>query len=76
VENVYVNKILNNLPTSLELEDEEIDQLIVAGRLLLRREPSFISFMERSMGRLVGDAITDRELCDFFLLEECARFEQ
>jgi NTE family protein len=71
VENVIANKILNNLPTSLELEDDEIDQLIIAGRILLRQEPSFIRFMEQNMGRLVEDAITDEELCDFFSLEEC-----
>jgi len=73
VENANVNRILNNLPTSLELEDDEIDQLIVAGRILLRREPSYVRFMSQNKGRLIEGAITSREICRYFSIEECAQ---
>jgi len=36
----------NNLPTSLELSDHEVDMLIGAGRDLLRNEPRFMNFLE------------------------------
>jgi NTE family protein len=36
----------NNLPTSLELSDHEVDMLIRAGRDLLRNEPRFKNFLE------------------------------
>lgn len=46
-------KYFNSLPTSLELSDEEVDNLIKAGRTLLRNSPQFQQFMARHNGRLV-----------------------
>ena len=45
----------NNLPTSLELSDHEVDMLIRAGRDLLRNEPRFNNFLEANAGsRVLG----------------------
>lgn len=44
----------NNLPTSLELSDLEVDMLIDAGRTLLRDEPEFKQFLEQ-YGSLGGN---------------------
>jgi len=43
----------NNLPTSLELSDHEVDMLIRAGRDLLRNEPRFKNFLETNAGSRV-----------------------
>ena len=43
----------NNLPTSLELSDHEVDMLIGAGRNLLRNEPRFKNFLEANAGTKV-----------------------
>jgi NTE family protein len=51
VDNESINDMLNHLPTTLELEDDQIDQLIIAGRILLRQEPSYRRFLERNGGR-------------------------
>ena len=40
----------NNLPTSLELSDHDIDMLIGAGRDLLRNEPRFKDFLKANAG--------------------------
>lgn len=40
----------NNLPTSLELSDHDVDMLIAAGRDLLRRSPQFQTFLSDSGG--------------------------
>jgi NTE family protein len=72
VENESLNNMLNSLPTSLELDDNEVDQLITAGRILLRQEPSYIRFVDRNQGRLSEGAITNREICSYFSMEECA----
>lgn len=40
----------NNLPTSLELSDQEVDMLIDAGRTLLRKEPEFKRFLQQYGG--------------------------
>lgn len=60
------SRFLNNLPTTLELDGEQIDALTAAGRLLLRQEPEFIKFLERSQGELAEDAISEEELCKYF----------
>ena len=73
VENESLNKMLNSLPTTLELDDDEIDQLITAGRILLRREPSYMRFVQQNKGQLVEGAITSEEVCSYFHLDECAR---
>ena len=72
VENEDLNKILNSLPTSFELDDDEVGQVITAGRILLRQEPSYIRFKERNEGRLVEGAISNREICTYFSLAECS----
>jgi NTE family protein len=41
----------NNLPTTLELSDIEVDMLIDAGRDLLRRDPGFKGFLAVNNGR-------------------------
>ena len=73
VGNESVNEMLNHLPTTLELEDDQIDQLIIAGRILLRQEPSYRRFLERNEGRLTEGAISNREICKHFPLDECTR---
>ena len=73
VENESVNEMLNRMPTTLELEDDEIDQLIIAGRLLLRQEPSYIQFLNRNEGRRVEGAMASDEICRYLSLEGCAR---
>ena len=72
VENESLNEMLNRLPTTLELEDDQIDQLIVAGRILLRQEPSYMRFIEKNGGRMVEGAITSNDICKYFSLKECA----
>jgi NTE family protein len=62
---------LNNMPTSLELEDDEIERLITAGRLLLRHEPEFLRFKGDNSGRLSDTAISDREICKYFDHPNC-----
>ena len=73
VENENVNNMLNDLPTSLELEDDEVDQLIIAGRLVLRQEPSYMQFMDRNRGHLVEGAMTSKEICGYFSMDECTQ---
>ncbi len=53
-----VNRLLNALPTTLELEDIDVDRLIVAGRLLLRNNPDFQSFKQNSNASLAPGAIS------------------
>ena len=38
---------LNELPTSLQLSEEQVDRLVSAGRQLLRESPSFRNFLSR-----------------------------
>ena len=46
----------NNLPTSLELSDHEVDMLIGAGRDLLRNELQFKNFLEVNAGTRASTA--------------------
>ena len=46
----------NNLPTSLELSDHEVDMLIGAGRDLLRNELQFKNFLEANAGTRASTA--------------------
>jgi NTE family protein len=73
VKNESINSMLNDLPTSLELEDDEVDQLIIAGRLILRQDPSYLQFMGRNNGHLIEGAMTSKEICRYFSIEECAQ---
>ena len=43
-------KYLNNLPTSLVLDDEAIDRLRAWGRRLLRSSPEFARFLDELGG--------------------------
>ncbi|MEH6611653.1 MAG: patatin-like phospholipase family protein [Halioglobus sp.] len=68
-----LNKVLNTLPTSLELDDNQIDQLVTAGRILLRQEPSYRRFLQNNEGRLAEGAMSNTEICNYFSMEGCAR---
>jgi NTE family protein len=65
------NRFLNSMPTSLELEDIQVDRLIAAGRLLLRREPAFVQFRQDNSGVLVPEAASSKELCEVFYSQGC-----
>jgi hypothetical protein len=71
VHDTEISRFLNSLPTSLELDDEQVDKLIATGRLLLRHEPSFQRFKTSSKGRLVDGAVTDDEMCQEFGYDRC-----
>lgn len=68
-----LNQMLNSLPTTLELDDHQIDQLITAGRILLRQEPSYKRFLLNNKGRLVEGAMDNTEICSYFSMEACAQ---
>ena len=68
-----LNEMLNSMPTTLELDDNEIDQIITAGRILLRKEPSYMRFVENNKGRLVDGAIAADEICRYLPQAACAR---
>jgi len=57
------NRLLNSLPTSLELEDTQVDKLIAAGRLLLRHEPEFQRFKSANNVTLRPSAPASETLC-------------
>lgn len=57
------NKLLNSLPTSLELEDIEVDRVIATGRMLLRHNPQFVQLKKRIGASLAEDAVNDEVLC-------------
>ncbi len=61
-----VNKFLNSMPTSLELEPIEVDRLILSGRALLRHDPTFEAFRERKGVAVSPDAVSDDEICAAF----------
>ena len=71
IQHKEARNVLNSLPTSLELSDREVDQLIAAGRLILRKDASYQRFLERNQGRLVSDALVDADLCALFEVEHC-----
>jgi len=50
IEVLSLKRYFNNLPTSLELSDEEIDSLIEGGRNLLRNSVEFKLFLEQHGG--------------------------
>lgn len=61
-----INRLLNALPTTLELDDIDVDRLIVAGRLILRNEPAFQEFKRKYHASLAEDAISEEALCQYF----------
>ncbi len=60
------NRLLNALPTTLELEDIDVDRLIVAGRLLLRNNPDFQAFKQNTNASLAPGALSMDALCQYF----------
>ncbi len=44
-------RYLNDIGTSFDLGDEEIDRLIVAARKVLRESPELRAFLKRTQGR-------------------------
>ena len=57
-----LQKYFNSLPTSLELSNEEIDNLIAAGRNLLRRSGPYQQFIAKNNGQLMRSP-ADKEPC-------------
>jgi hypothetical protein len=39
-------EFLNKVPTSFSLSDDQVDQLILSGRTLLRKNPEFINLVK------------------------------
>ena len=68
-----INRVLNSMPTTLALEDIDVDRLIVAGRLILRNEPAFQAFKTRNHARLTEDALSEEVLCDYYEHPTCNR---
>jgi NTE family protein len=73
VQSAEINRFFNNMPTTLELDDEEVDRLILAGRILLRNEPSFVAFKQRWQAELAPGAVEEEKACDFFLSVRCLK---
>ena len=71
VQDEPVASYLNSLPTSLELDDEQVDRLIAVGRLLLRHDPSFRQFRQRNGGSLIDSAETSDAMCSLFGYQRC-----
>ena len=66
-----VNRLLNALPTTLELEDIDVDRLIVAGRLLLRNDPAFQAFKQSNNASLAPGALSMDAMCQYFDHPSC-----
>jgi NTE family protein len=66
-----VNRLLNALPTTLELEDIDVDRLIVAGRLLLRNNPDFQAFKQSTNASLAPGALSMEDMCRYFDHPSC-----
>ncbi len=66
-----VNAFLNSLPTSLELEDIQVDRLIGVGRLMLRMEPAYARFINDNQARIVDGALTNDQICQQFEHSSC-----
>jgi len=66
-----INRFLNSLPTSLELDDIQVDKLIGTGRLMLRSEPAYMKFKQRNKARMADGSITDDEICQQFGHDSC-----
>jgi NTE family protein len=57
-----VLKYFNDLPTSLELSNDEIDNLIAAGHTLLQKSKPFQDFMARNNGKTV-ESPNEKKTC-------------
>jgi NTE family protein len=71
VHRTEISRFLNSVPTSLNLDDDNVDKMIAAGRLLLRHEPSFQRFKTSNKARLADGAVTDDEMCQQFGYDSC-----
>lgn len=60
VPDVPLRRFLNEIPTSLALSDEQVDQLIAAGRALLRTNAEFRRLVASLDGRLATVPVTSR----------------
>lgn len=56
VKSSYEKDFFNNLPTSLELSDADVDRLILAGRELLRNDPEYQAFLRANRGRVLAQS--------------------
>jgi len=66
-----VSAFFNSTPTTLELDDKEIDRLIASGRMLLRNDPEYQSFIAARNGQLADTAPSKNELCQLFSASGC-----
>ncbi len=66
-----VSSFFNSTPTTLELGDEEIDRLIAAGRMLLRQDSEYQTFIKARDGELADSAPTKDDLCRLFSDSGC-----
>ena len=66
-----LSRIFNALPTSLALEDEEVDWLIAAGRKLLREDPEFQRFKANNNAELVEGAMGNEDICRLSPTGDC-----
>jgi NTE family protein len=71
-----VSRYLNNIPTSLQLKDEQVDRLIAGARLALRHDASFKSFKQHNQGKLVPGAIPSEDLCQVLGSADCLKQAQ
>ena len=72
IKSTEINRMLNALPTALELDDIDVDRLILAGRLILRNEPAFQAFKQEHHASLAEGAITEEALCRYFDHPTCS----
>lgn len=54
VQSKTLKTYLNNLPTSLELSNQDVDMLIEAASTLLRTEPGYKAFLEANAGQRIN----------------------
>jgi NTE family protein len=74
IEDNKTARFFNNLPTSLELKEEEVDSLIASGRLLLRTEPEYLKFVEYTDSQLKESTVSTDELCKHLTLPACIHY--
>ncbi|MCU0924106.1 MAG: patatin-like phospholipase family protein [Burkholderiaceae bacterium] len=60
VPDLPLRRFLNEIPTSLALSEDQVDQLIAAGRALLRTNPEFRRLVASLDGRLATVPVTSR----------------
>ena len=58
--------LFNELPTSLTLKPEQVQQLIDGGRLLLRADQDYQAFLAHTQGERTPGAISNEAICQRF----------